>query len=815
MGVTTRNMIHNRTILVVLLLLGPEGVCVADEAFFVDKVVPILQRRCYSCHNSAEQSGGFSLQSAKSTMAGGDSGAAIQPGEPEASYLLELITPVNGAAEMPKQADPLSQEEIALVRQWIASGANWPRDLHLQSDEVTDTDWWSLNPIVRSSVPDIDTHASARVSTPVDAFVIDKLREKGLTLSAEADARTLVRRVFYDLIGLPPTPEESATWVSRLSSSGSAVGVDDRAWAALVDYLLASPRYGERWARHWLDVAHYGDTHGYDKDKLRPNAWPYRDYVIRAFNDDRPFARFIKEQIAGDVLYPKQPELIAATGFLVAGPWDFIGHVEVSAAKMDGRIARNLDRDDMVTNTIQTFTSMTVQCARCHNHKFDPISQEDYYSLQAVFAAIGRSDRPIVTDLEVVARLSSFADERGELAERKRQLEETLRDSPADSAENEELTAAIKQVSEELGKLAEKRRKLLESQQHVYAAATHFAPEGNHVPTNGKPADIFVLNRGMIDQHVKQVSPGTLQLPGDLPVRFDLPQQHSEGERRVALAEWIADSKNPLTWRSIVNRVWLYHFGRGIVNSPNDFGRMGQLPTHPELLDWLAAEFRDGGEWIKVPQSLKQLHKLVVTSHVYRQSSAHNEAYAKIDGSNQFYWRANRRRLEAESIRDATLLAAGKLDFAMYGPGFQDFVLEQTSHSPQFIYEKYDPEDPTTHRRSIYRFLPRSQPQPFMQTLDCADPSQQVAKRDETVTAMSALAMLNNQLMLYMAQQMATRLADMHENPANQIDTAFQLTLSRMPSAHEQQSLIDHAAEFGLASACRVILNLNEFVFVD
>ncbi len=808
-------MIRNLTIFAVLLLLGPEYVFAAEDSLFVEQVVPILQRRCYSCHNAAEPSGGFSLQSADAALTGGDSGAAIEPGDPDASYLLELITPVSGAAEMPKEADPLREEEIAIVRQWIASGADWPSDFQLQSDQVTDTDWWSLNPIVRGEVPDVDVPASARVATPIDAFVIDKLREKGLTLSDEADASTLVRRVFYDLIGLPPTPEELDTWVPRLSSSESPAGVDDRAWGALVDDLLASPRYGERWARHWLDVAHYGDTHGYDKDKLRPNAWPYRDYVIRAFNDDRPFARFIKEQIAGDVLYPEQPELIAATGFLVAGPWDFIGHVEVSAAKMDGRIARNLDRDDMVTNTIQTFTSMTVQCARCHNHKFDPISQEDYYSLQAVFAAIGRNDRPIVTDVNVAVELQSIAEKRDKLAERKRQLEETRRDSTTDSAEIEALTAAIKAVSEQLSELAEKRKKLLESQPHVYAAATHFAPEGNHVPSNGTPADIFVLNRGMIDQLVKQVGPGTLQLPGDLVARFDLRQEHTEGERRVALAEWIADARNPLTWRSIVNRVWLYHFGRGIVNSPNDFGRMGQVPTHPELLDWLAVEFRDGGEWITVPQSLKQLHKLIVTSRVYRQSSAHNEAHAKIDGSNQFYWRANRRRLEAESIRDATLFAAGKLDFAMYGPGFQDFALEQTSHSPQFIYEKYDPADASTHRRSIYRFLPRSQPQPFMQTLDCADPSQQVAKRDETVTAMSALAMLNNQLMLYMAQQMASRLANMHESAANQIDTAFQLTLSRLPSEREQQSLIAHAEEYGLSSACRVILNLNEFVFVD
>lgn len=748
-----------RTLLTTALaLLLSAAACAAEGSFFSAQVAPILQRRCLDCHNDAENSGGFSLQSANSMLAGGENSKAILPGKPDESYLVRLITSVDGSAEMPKDADPLSSKEVAILRDWIANGAKWPSDFQLKKAQVTDTDWWSLQAITRNEIPKVDTHADHRALTPIDDFVIRKLLDHGLSLSAEADARTLVRRLFYDLTGLPPTPQELKHWVNRLASTETPARVDNRAYADFVDQLLASPRYGERWARHWLDVVHYGDTHGYDKDKLRPNAWPYRDYVIRAFNDDRLYTRFIKEQIAGDVLYPEQPKLVAATGFLVAGPWDFIGHVEVPAAKIDGRIARNLDRDDIVTNTVQTFTSMTVQCARCHNHKFDPITQEDYYSLQAVFAAIGRNDRPIVTN---------------------------------------------------------RNKEPPESQQLVYAAATQFEPEGNHHSTGGKPVPIHVLNRGMIDQHVKLVGPGTIRLPVDLTTHFQLTEDHAEGDRRIALANWIADARNPLTWRSIVNRVWLYHFGRGIVDSPNDFGRMGQLPTHPELLDWLATEFRDGGEWITTPQSLKQLHKLIVTSAVYRQSSAHNEAYTKIDGSNQFYWRANRRRLEAEAIRDAVLQAAGKLDLKMYGPGFRDFALEQTAHSPQFMYDKYDPNDSKTHRRSIYRFLPRSQPQPFMQTLDCADPSQQVPKRDETVTALSALAMLNNTLMVCMAEQIANRFEAMHPERDHQIEAVFESTVSRKPTDAELSAMTKHAEDFGLASTCRVILNLNEFVFVD
>jgi hypothetical protein len=431
----------------------------------------------------------------------------------------------------------------------------------------------------------------------------------------------------------------------------------------------------------------------------------------------------------------------------------------------------------MVTNTIQTFNSMTVQCARCHNHKFDPITQEDYYSLQAVFAAVGRNDRP-------------------------------LQSNPAKDGER---PAPNDQHAES----NEQHDDLPKPPQMVYAAATHFKAEGNHHPSNGKPAPIYVLRRGVTDQHVTLVEPGTLRLPGGLAARFELPENHAEGDRRIALAEWIADPRNPLTWRSIVNRIWLYHFGRGIVNSPNDFGHMGQLPTHPELLDWLAVEFRDGGDWISTPQSMKQLHKLIVTSSVYRQSSAHSEAFATVDGSNSFYWRANRRRLEAEAIRDAVLMAAGKLDLTMYGPGFRDFVIEQPAHSPQFVYEKHDPDDPATHRRSVYRFLPRSQPQPFMETLDCADPSQQVAKRDETVTALSALALLNNQFMISMAEHMALSLEETQTSRRDQIEGAFAATLNRPPTDEERTALMAHADKFGLPSACRVVINLNEFVFVD
>ena len=327
--------------------------------------------------------------------------------------------------------------------------------------------------------------------------------------------------------------------------------------------------------------------------------------------------------------------------------------------------------------------------------------------------------------------------------------------------------------------------------------------------TGGKPRPIHLLTRGDVKKPGKEVGPGSLSALPDLPARFSLPEGHTEGDRRAALARWLTDAKNPLTWRSIVNRVWLYHFDRAIVDSPNDFGRMGQLPTHPELLDWLAAEFRDGG------QSIKKLHRLIVTSSTYRQSSADRPDAAKIDTGNQYYWRMNRRRLEAEAIRDSVLSVSGRLNLKMGGPSFQDFVIKHPEHSPHYKYELHDPEDPASQRRSIYRFIVRSQQQPFLATLDCADPSLAVEKRNQTITPQQALAMLNNQLTLVMAKHFAQRVRTLEPNAERQAATAFRLALGRAPTERELQPLQRYGREHGLANLCRVVLNLNEFVFVD
>jgi hypothetical protein len=895
---------------------------------------------------------------------------------------------------------------------------------------MDDFDWWSLKPIGRPALPEVRSPILAtRVRNPVDRFIFARLEQEGLTPSPEADRRTLIRRVYFDLTGLPPTPEAVDAFV---------VDPAQDAYERLVDRLLESPQYGERWARHWLDVVHYGETHGYDKDQPRPNAWPYRDYVIRAFNADKPYGRFVQEQVAGDALWPDTEDGITALGFIAAGPWDFIGHVEVPETKTDGKIARLLDRDDMVGNVMNTFCSTTIQCARCHNHKFDPVSSEDYYRLTAVFAALDRADRRFDRDPAITRERASLESRQRELKSKAKALENKLTGlggrrlelidrlladlhAGPDRAERPEFgwhsqiearPDAIKWVQVDLGtsvalerivyaacrddfngigdgfgfplrfrieasddaafttgvsrledqtgadvpnpgvtprelrpagvrarylritatKLAPRqndfifalaelqvldaggrnlalgadvtasdsieaeprwgRRNLtdgyffgfaktavapspaqLEAQrqellarltddgtraslestraeltrveaslarlppaQVVYAGTIHqgsgaFRGTG---PDGGKPRPIFLLNRGDVNKPTKEVTPGTVRFLGDDGI-FAIPGDAPESARRVALARWLTDPRNPLTWRSIVNRVWQYHFGRALADSPNDFGRMGQKPSHPELLDWLAAGFRDGG------QSLKALHRLLVTSSTYRQQSvisepvnsesdkksrhtsgelttgsliAESQAQQR-DADNRLLWRMNRRKLEAEAIRDSVLLVAGKLDPAMGGPSFQDFVVERPEHSPHYEYRLHDPESPKAQRRSIYRFIVRSQPQPFMSTLDCADPSMSVDRRNETLNALQALALLNNQLTVAMARHFAEQVETGGGSIEAAVTRAFRLALARSPNAAELRSLTEFARQNGLANTCRVILNLNEFAFVD
>lgn len=860
-----------------------------------------------------------------------------------------------------------------------------------------DLDWWSLKPIVNPVLP--SGHKWGR--NEVDRFVLEKLLEKGLSPSPESDARTLIRRLTYDLIGLPPSPDEIRSFVqdSRTNAEG--------AYARLVERLLKSPHHGEQWARYWLDAVRYGESHGYDKDKARFHAWPYRDYVIRSFNEDKPYTRFVQEQVAGDVIWPGNPDGVMALGFVAAGPWDFIAHFEVGEGKLDGRIAKHMDRDDMVSAVFNTFMSTTVQCAQCHDHKFDPVSMSDYYRLHTIFAAVDRADRLYDLDpasekkrLELenaIGRLEAqrnkfvkkineaggdlLSELRAQISDLEKSAGSKLKTVPehgyhsqiakdpqtvkwvqlelpkaadirrivligshdnfndigagfgfplrfrVDLSNDRSFRTGVKTVGDYTGKdfinpgvvpvpittkgtsarfirvtatklverkndyifalaemkvldatgrnvaldakvtakdsiesgrrwgkanlidrkytiasdpvgtqslaalkgelrtlmvqlqtpdtrakreriakqLAARKKQLnaLPKGKLVYAIATHFKTFGKVTPSNGKPRDIHLLNRGDLRSPGDLMKPGAPVLWNTTDAEFALSSPADEGARRRALAEYLTAPDNPLTWRSIVNRIWLHHMGRGIVDSPNDFGRMGMKPTHPELLDWLAHRFRER-------QSIKDLHRLIVMSSTYRQSSAFSTDMAAIDDSNQYYSRMHRRKLRAEELRDAVLSVAGKLNPKVGGPSYQDFKF-MDDHTPKYQYHLHDENDSESHRRSIYRFIARSQPHPFMTALDCADPSQMVPKRDETTTALQALALMNNPFMTAMSEHLAKRVEDAN----SPITKAIWLAVGRAPTKMELTSLNEYLAKHGLANACRLIFNLNEFAYLD
>ena len=763
----------------------------ADDSFFRERVAPLLERHCVQCHQGPRPKGGLSLESGATAKRGATSGPVIDSKGPDSSRIIEVIS--GNPPEMPPRGQPLSKAEIELLRQWIIKGAVWPEQLKLRDRHLAgaDDNWWAFRPLARPVVPN---GKSKWPRSPIDAFILAKLEEKKLQPAPEADRRTLIRRLTFDFHGLPPTPDEVSQFLADESPT---------AYEALVDRLLASRRYGERWARHWLDIVHYGESHGYDKDKPRRNAWPYRDYVIAAFNDDKPYDRFVQEQLAGDVLFPNDPQAVVATGFIAAGPWDFVGHVELQEGKLDKKITRSNDRDDMVSTAMSTFQSLTVHCARCHNHKFDPISQEEYYRLQAVFAGVDRNDRPFDIDP------GTHRIRRGLLHELK-----LLTEKKADAPTREQRDSVLAKI-----KAVEKQIAALPAPSKVFAATNQFAPFSSFTAAVA-PRKVFLLNRGNDADPGPEVSPGALSCLKDLPGSFEIQDLGDEGARRAALAKWITDRRNSLTSRSIVNRVWQYHFGRGIVETPNDFGHQGSLPTHPELLDWLASEFVEptqavGSESGKLqPQSIKRLHRLIVTSAVYRQASRHQSDFAAIDSGNQYLWRQNRRRLEAEAIHDATLAVAGTLDLRTGGPSDQQFFFKD-DHSPVYDYDRFNLDSPGANRRSIYRFIVRSVPDPFLECLDAADPSLLVPRRNATLTALQALSLLNNRFMARQAEHFAERLKKGSPDLSRQIELAVRLAFGREPQEGEIRDLEQYAKSHGLANTCRVILNSNEFVFVD
>ncbi len=868
----------------------------------------------------------------------------------------------------------------------------------------SDTRHWAYQTLTNPSVP---SSTSPDQINPIDAFIGARLKKAGLYPTPPADRPTLLRRISFDLIGLPPDPQELAAF-----SADTAPNAYERA----VERLLASPRHGERWGRHWMDVAHFAETHGNDQDRVRTGAWPYRDYLVRAFNVGTSYSRFIQEQTAGDILFPSDPQATVALGFLAAGPWDESSLRDIREDTLDRQIARYLDRDDMLGTVMSVVNSTTVQCARCHDHKFDPISQQDYYALQAVFAGVDRAHRaydedPLIhlrrqelllqrrrlqrsdtnllsspkTGREVAAwwsanqqtsiqwttliptQSTSMAGTTlvpqkdgsllatGALPERDTynlsfpapdfhvtalQLElltdaSLPKQGPGRQKENGNLhlsevqvflsdptssqrvrldlvnptadfnqegwtishaidgneksawgidpqegkphrayfelktslptkqgslfTVVLQQnhggghligrfrisctdvrtpvrilppeitglISQPLGQVGSESwnqvaRFVLKEQiskalsalpppSQVYAAASEFEPDGSLQPSlRARP--IHVLTRGEITRPGQEAAPGSLSCIPELQPRFQSSQGNEESARRADLARWLTHRDNPLTWRSIVNRVWLLHFGRGLVETPNDFGRMGGTPSHPELLDWLAVWFRD-----KAQGDLKQLHRLLTTSATYRQQTGPVQAVAlSHDPENRLFSHMNRTRLDAECLHDAMMQASGRLDLRMGGSSDKQFDLKPGIHvTPRLDYSKFDIDSFGGQRRSVYRFLFRTLPDPFMDALDCPAGDQLLPSRNNSITVQQALSLWNSAFVTRQAEHLARRLSRENSAEEHQIQQAFEWVFSRAASPQECQEFLQHSRRHGLANTCRLLFNANEFIFVN
>jgi hypothetical protein len=900
---------------------------------FRKQVAPLLQFRCLRCHSGARPKGDLNLATAAGLNEGGASGAVIKPGKAADSLLFQHVRD----RKMPPNK-PLAAAEVAVLRRWINAGAKWegaalaapPR-----GPGRAGKDWWSLRPIKRPAVPNVSHPTWVR--NPIDAFILARLDDKDLRPNPDTDRCTYIRRVTVDLTGLLPTPREIDAFVKDRSPG---------AYEKLVDRLLASPHYGERWGRHWLDVVRFAESHGYEMNSLRPNSWPYRDYVIRALNEDRPYPRFVLEQLAGDTVARWDPLVEAATGFLVGGTHDMVGN-----ATNEGQLQQRMDDlYDMVSTTGSAFLGLTVNCARCHDHKFDPISQKDYYGLQAVFAGVQHGERlihwePTPGTRDEIARL------RTRLARLEKQIDEDepaagppgspVRRPAVHPRRNVDRFAAVAAryvrfviaatadgthpcldelevysagpvprnlalasggakasassvlpgflihkiehindgqvgnghswISNELGKgwvlitlprLAridrvvwgrdreekytdrlpndyrievsadgknwkpvagswdrlpyrpgrkgetvrasdkirelralrgrlEKRLAVLEKPQLVYAGT--FKP----------PGTTYLLKRGDPTQPVAKVAPSAIQAVGP-PLGID--GTASDRQRRIALAKWIADPRNPLPARVLVNRLWHYHFGQGLVRTPSDFGYNGDRPSHPQLLDWLAADLQANG-W-----RLKPVHKLIVLSSTYRQASRANAAARKVDADCRLWWRYPPRRLEAEALRDAVLQVSGSLDRRMGGPGYH--LWEYSGYV--IVFKPKAKLGPSEFRRMVYQFKPRTQQDETFGIFDCPDATLTMPRRNVSTTALQALNLLNSAFVLDQSKRFAARVE--HEagaGPAGQVRRAFLLAFGRKPTEMEARAGERLVKEHGLALLCRALYNANEFVYLN
>jgi len=801
----------------------------AEARFFETRIRPLLANRCFKCHSAKKQKGGLRLDTRAFLLRGGENGPAVKPGDPENSLLFRAVN--YRQLEMPPD-EKLNKADTMALRRWIAAGALWPnsaKNSHTvrkadQEISPADLDFWSLRPVTAPAPPQHTLNPWC--GNPIDGLILQKLQQHQLSPSREASPRELIRRLYFDLTGLPPNPQQVHAFLR-----------DERpdAWRRLVDQLLGSPHYGERWGRHWLDVVRFAQTDGYERDNEKPESWRYRDYVIRAFNADKAYNRFIVEQLAGDELTDPTFDAIIATGFYRLGVWD--------DEPDDKQAAIFEEMDDVLRTLGETFLGSTIGCARCHDHKFDPIPQEDYYRMLAFVRnvlPVGKDKSATHWEVNHDAVFTplmtggQFRDRQARQANIDLRIQELqARATTATAAQKQKLETEIAKLKSERG-AAPPVRALSVRESGPEAPETHLLIRGNHLTPGPR------------------VAPGFLSVLGGQQPEFSPPADDSHGfrkrlrtlgvqsttGRRLALAKWIASADHPLTARVMVNRLWHYHFGTGIVSTPNDFGRAGQLPSHPELLDWLAAEL------IRSEWSIKHIHRLILTSRTYRQTSRHglpawpilNTAnnVQHVDPDNRLLWRQNLRRLDAEAIRDGVLSVSGSLNLQMYGrgafPELQSGVLA-TQSLPGNGWDK----QPATQRwrRSVYVFVKRTLGVPFLETLDMPTPDTSAPTRTTTTIAPQALILLNSQFINSQSAIFADRIRrESGTIPRAQIQRAFQLALGRDPDdqdvnwsleflagrrsplgkTHKQNEVTDPQR---LTQFCRMLLNLNEFLYVD
>ena len=890
----------------------------AAESDFERDAVPILKEHCFNCHGPDESESKLRLDSMMAALIGGNTGEkTVVPGHSDQSYLIELITHKDPAKRMPPESDPLSEEHVNILRAWIDDAAAWKDTQQKVADRKTDH--WSFQPLARPDVPPVDEAKNA-----IDAFVAGKLSDVGLRMSKPAERRRLIRRLFLVMHGLPPTPEQVEAFVNDSQPD---------AWKRLVEQVLASSQYGERWAQHWLDLVRFGETNGYETNRERPNAWPYRDWVIDAFNNDKPYDQFIIEQIAGDAVGDP-----IGTSFLVAGPVDIVKSQDPNLTMMQ----RQDELADMINTTSTAFLGLTVGCARCHNHKFDPISQTDYYAMQAVFAGVQHGDtalplpedaqqqvtmldadiatlkqqlakfvskdakRPAVNpklnveefaavpakfvrftingtssgqacidELEVFssnenvalasegAKSSSsgdfvhplhklsqindgiygnpnswisaqvkggwvkieFADVRkidrivwardrqGNYGDRLAvdyRIDVSADDkawSPVASSEDrespdKESNAPDYDFAAFAPDEAEAGRALLTSLQGVTKQREVLAkPRMVHAGTFRQPGATHRLYRGEPASPREEVLPaGIASLEG-----VQLAADSAEQQRRIETARWIASAENPLTARVMVNRLWQFHFGTGIVDTPSDFGANGTKPTHPKLLDWLAAELIDSG-W-----SLKHIHRLILMSATWQQDSQPQAAAMLVDASSRSLWRFPPRRLEAEGIRDCIVAVTGKLNSTMGGPGFSAFEVQLENVRHYFPKQDFGPGD---WRRMVYQTKVRQERDAVFGVFDCPDGSSVTPKRSRSTTPLQALNLLNSRFVMQQAEFLAARLQRERADPAAKVVRAYELCFGRTATPDEISVALKFVDRADWLQFARAMLNANEFLFV-